>query len=643
MLLAFSSLDVAVLVLYLGLVLAVGIFFHNQQRSTEDFFLAGRSLGWFPVGMSLMASLISALSFTGVPGQGYSIGLRTLYMPLAVWLTVPILWGVAIPMFRGLQLASIYEYLELRFDGRTRVLATLLFALWRILWLGGVLYAPCKAFSAAVGWDVPIGLLIVILGIVTTAYTFLGGIKAVVWTDVLQGLLMIGGALIVICSVWWALPGGPARVWEVANDLQRTTVLDSKFDWNARWTPWGFIPHFALAMLSFYLADQITAQRFLAAKSVAAARQSFLLNCGALTILFPALTYIGLCMLAFYHDQPQELRAAWVTNLDPRPPHEYFRRPGDDEPLLDPRRRDQALTPANIPQLVRDARILQPNRLEPFTSEEEFTNPETGEPLSEKLMMRKPSIGLGLGKGEVLLHQQAPEELFPCYVADQLPAGIAGLILAALLAASMSSMDSGLNSISMLLLQDIHERQGVGQSFLARWRGKTIDQLDDQDRMSLAKPLTLLIGAIATIAALAVGQLGNIFDIMIGVVNTFGASLLGVFLLGMFTRRTTAAGALAALIGGTIFTIGFMALYRFEALAPLRPFGQSINDVWTIVFGTGFTLGVGWGMSLFLGKPKSSAELRGLVAGCGEPGVLASNEGKPRLPMPPVDSKRWKK
>lgn len=638
--LAFASLDVAVIVLYLGIMLAIGIYFNGEQKSTEDFFLAGRTLGWFPLGLSLMATLISAMSYTAIPAQGYKFGLATLWMPLAIWLTVPVLWGVAIPIFRGLQLTSIYEYLELRFDGRTRLAATALFAVWRLLWLGGVLFAPCKAIAAAVGWQTATPVLIVILGVVTTAYTFLGGIKAVVWTDVIQGIVMLGGAFLVFFSVWALLPGGPTHVWQVAGNLGRTKFLDTSFSWDNRWSPWAFVPHFALAMMSFYLADQITAQRFLTAKSVAAARQSFLLNCGAISILFPSLTYIGLCLLAYYQEQPQSLRAAWVTNIDPAT-GDYYREKGSDKPLLDPRRKENALTAENVPQLVREQRILQPNRLEPFERTEDFTDHETGQPLPEKLLMRKPSHGHG--KGEVLLHNSAAEELFPSFVADRLPVGIAGLLLAALLAASMSSMDSGLNSICTMLIKDVHERCGVGQKFLAGWVKKPVEQLDDKDRLKLAQPLTAIIGVVATIAGLLIGQVGNVFEIMVGVVNTFGAPLLGVFLLGMFTKRTTAAGAFVALVGGTLFTVAFMVLYTFTIFKELRPGGIAVNDVWTVVFGTVFTLLLGLVASLVLGRPKSAGELRGLVFGHGEPGVIGPPADAPQLATLEAAEKRWRK
>jgi Na+/proline symporter len=220
--------------------------------------------------------------------------------------------------------------------------------------------------------------------------------------------------------------------------------------------------------------------------------------------------------------------------------------------------------------------------------------------------------------------------------------GIAGLILAALLAASMSSIDSGLNSICTLLIMDFHRRYGIGRAWLAKRIGKPEESLTEDDELLLARPLTLVVGVAATVAALFLAQIQDIFEIMIGVANTFGAPLLAVFLLGMFTRRCTGVAAFCSLILGTLFTVGISLVYRFEALAPLRPTRFKIDDVWMVTFGTAFTLVVGYLLSFFLGRPKSVRELRGLVAGCGRLGMRAVDEELPLIAEPSVET-RWKR
>lgn len=659
MLATLTTLDYGLLVFYLVAMVAVGVYFSGQQHTTKDFFLAGRALGWFPLGLSLMATLISALTYTGLPGQAYYVGLKVLVMPLAVWLALPVIVGWVVPIYRGLGLYSIYEYLELRFDAATRLVASLLFVVWRLLWLGGVIYAPCKALLIASGWDFPDWPLILALGMITTFYTFLGGMKAVVWTDMIQGLVMLLGVAVVIGGVWWQLDEGSARVAEVAGGLGRLKPVDLRFAPGDAWSLWGALPHWILAMLSFYIADQITAQRFLTAKTINAARTSYLTNALALTVLMPGLMYIGLCLLTFYYDHPQQLRPEWVANVDAQtrlsitdPRTRQMQRldritgelvpdPTDGRPLLDPRRPEDEISPVTVHALVQERRLLHPNSKEPLTDADALLDPETNQVLIEKLAMRQPSPGKL--RGEMILHRQAAEELLPQFIADNLSWGAAGLIFAALLAASMSSIDSGLNSICTLLVMDVHRRYGVGRGWLARRVGKAPDELDEQDELRLARPLTLAVGIAATLFSLAVAQVGEIFAIMIELVNTFGAPLLAVFLLGMFTRRMTAAAAVLSLVGGTLFTVYLMLMSRFEGLAAIAwPLEERLSGVWTVTLGTIFTLLLGYLASFVVGQRKGKLELRGLVVGLGTPGVLAIDEEMPLLAEPEPD-RRWRR
>src|SRR5438874_11586635 len=197
MLATLSPIDYGVILLYLAAMLALGFYFAGRQTDTAEFFLGSRSLSWFPLGLSLMATLISALSYTGLPGEAYEQGLKCWIIPASFWLIMPIVLFLVVPIYRGLGLYSVYEYLEYRFDARVRLVASLIFVVWRLLWLGGVIYAPWKALMISAGWDVPDWVLIVPLGLITTAYAFLGGMRAVVWTDVIHGFMMLLGVAIV--------------------------------------------------------------------------------------------------------------------------------------------------------------------------------------------------------------------------------------------------------------------------------------------------------------------------------------------------------------------------------------------------------------------------------------------------------------
>ena len=223
MLLALSSFDYGVLALYLLAMIGVGMYFAREQHTSRDFFLAGRSMGWFPIGLSIMATLLSALSYSGIPGEAYYVGYKFLLMPVAVWCALPIMSYVVLPLFHRLGIYSIYEYLELRFDATTRFVSSIVFVVWRLLWLGGVLYAPVKVLIVAAGLRIDTWWLLLILGIVSTLYTFLGGMKAVIWTDVIQAMVMAGGLVLIIVCVWTNSTVAPLawRRWPVNSAVQK--------------------------------------------------------------------------------------------------------------------------------------------------------------------------------------------------------------------------------------------------------------------------------------------------------------------------------------------------------------------------------------------------------------------------------------
>lgn len=643
MLLALHSVDYGVLALYLAAMVAIGFYFSREQHSSKDFFLAGRDMGWFPIGVSVMATLLSALSYTGVPGAAYYSGLKFLVFPLAVWLVLPVVVVFILPLYQRLEIYSIYEYLELRFDLATRLAGSLLFVVWRLLWLGGVLYAPCKVLVVAAGLQIPIWLLLVVLGLISTLYTYLGGIKAVIWTDVIQSAVMLGGVVLIIVVVWTTLPGGAGQVWETTVQLERDDVALWQFNWTDPWSIWCILPHVALAMLSFYVADQITAQRFLTARNLSAARKSFVLNCFSVSVMMPALLYVGLCLLAFYQSQPEMMRPIWVANVDNTTGRSITYPDTRTQPLIDPKTGRPKVSPltdqtvmdptsgtplidwtadrldaSTIDSLVAEGRVLRPNSKEPFEDTSGLVDPDTGQLKVDRLAMRR--------AGEIVLHQRAQDELLPRFITDHLPLGVAGLVLAALFAASMSSIDSGLNSVCTLLITDFQRRLGWGRTWLATRRNKSPEELDESDELYLSRWLVVALGVVATLFALIVSMIDDIFSIMIAVVNTFGGPLLAVFLLGVFTRRTTARAALLALVTGTLMTIWIMAANTYDSLAWAWPFPQRLASPWTLLFSVLSTLILGYAGSFLLGQRKSRVELRGLVRGIGQ---LGNREAEP--------------
>ena len=625
-LLALASFDYVVLAAYLLLMVLMGVMFSRRQKSSKEFFLAGRSMGWFPVGISVMATLLSALSYSGVPGESYFEGLNYLILPAMVWVCVPLMVKVVLPLYYNLRMYSVYEYLELRYDVRTRVVSSIVLVVWRLLWMGGVLYAPCKVLIIAAGVEIPEPVLLLSLGLISTIYTFLGGMRAVIWTDVLQAFVMVAGVILILWGTWSAIDGGFIAVLETASQHGRTQVLETDFSWSSKWTVWGMAPHMVISMLSFYIADQITVQRFLTARSLQASQRSFLLNCVSVTIMIPALALVGVSLFAYYQHHPDDMRPIWVANVvDPATAE--VATGADGTPLLDwyedgPRLDAATFDAAAVKQMIADQRLLRPHTGEPFSDPERIEQ-----------LMNKPAGGLKsrmLGKqnsqGEWVVNRKAQDEFMPRFLTDNLPVGIAGLILAALFAASMSSMDSGLNSISTLVITDFHRRWGFGRRWLARKVKKEVEDLNEEDELRLARPLVLIVGVLATLFSLTLGHVGNIFDIMIAIINTFGGPLLSIFILGMFTQRTTGRSVLLALLTGTLFTLWMMLTNTYDSLAHLWPFEQTLSGIWPLIFGFSFTIAVGFLGGLVLGGQKSPSELRGLVVGLGQLGDRGPEE-----------------
>jgi len=634
MLAALSPVDYGVLALYLGALIALGVYFSGRQRTSTEFLLASRSLGWLPLGMSLTATLALGLSLSELPGWAYEHGLKGVALVGILWLVLPIGVWLIVPLVRGLGIASLYEYLELRFDARVRVAASLLLIAWRLLWLGAVLHFQTQMLALASGGTIPALAMIVPLGIVASLYTFLGGARAATWAGAAHCFLLLVGALVVIGGLLWSVKGGAASVAELSDKLGRLQAADLQFDWTNRWTLWALLAHWSFAVLMLIASDQAAAQRMLSAKDVNAGRTAVLGGTLGLSLLWPIWLYAGLGLLAFFQLHPREMRAAWVVNVDGPSRETMLWQEGAK--LLDPNNPADAVTWESVQQLVAERRILRPNDKQPFTSADELIDPAANRLLVEKLAMRKPNEGT-LG-GEYVVSRRAPEEMLPQFVATRLPWGFAGLALAALVAGWLAAFDATLGALGATIVFDLHRRCGLGRRWLAARLKKPPTDLDAADELQLARPLTLALGGLATGAVILVVALAGDRWLLIGIATALAAPLLGVMLLGMLTRRATSAAALTGLV------IGVACSLLSIPLASAR-FAES----WIIVLGTLLTCLIGYTLSFVLGRRKSNEQLRGLVAGCGTLGQRAIAESAPRIAVPvqiPLDSSdegiRWK-
>ena len=444
---AMTRLDVAIVLTYLGGLLVFS-YILQRRRPRADVFLAGRTMGWFPIGLSVMITLFSAVNFVAFPTEVMAHGLYVLAaLPVFVLVAFPVTrWFI--PFFYSMRLTSLYAYLECRFDRRTRLLAAGWFIFWRLCWMATALYASAHLLALITGWPLPVWL--VAAGGVAAGYTAWGGIRTVMWTDVCQfALLMtgIGGAL------WWAIatatPGAPG-LWATLHEhgrLQPFYPFDPTFlSWRptVRISLWSGLIGTFVAFLTRYGADQMVVQRYFTARDLGAAVRGFWWNVWAALAALLLLLGLGLVITGGH-------------TFDP-----------------------------DIPAMAAFGGFVR-----------------------------------------------------------SLPFGLTGIVAAGLLAATMSSVDSGLNAALAVWMTDFEGRtltDGSARRYTARYR-------------------SLLTGlALATIGlAFAVSRIGDLFAIINRVINGIGSPLLALLLLAMFSKRCTATGAWwGGLIGtGAAVTISF--------------------------------------------------------------------------------------
>ncbi|MBN2474623.1 MAG: hypothetical protein JXB62_08440 [Pirellulales bacterium] len=618
MILGLAIPDYAVLGACLAVVLGIGVWAGRRRTSSDDFLLAGRATAWWPLGASLAVGGGLAVYYCLAPGEASWAGLKLLLAPALLWAALPIVFWCVIPLAANLRLDSIYEYLELRYSPATRAVAGGVYLAGTLLWLGGVLVLPCQVLRLDVTSEVPVAGLLVVMGVVVACYTYLGGMKAAVWTDVLQLALMVAAVLVLLVAVAMQLPENDrlGRVWEVTQALGRSDFTVAPHPWSqpwihwaADWSIWAAVPYLALLPMFFFVADQATLQRLLAARGCRDMQLVYLIGCGVFTLIVPAAMAVGLGLLTVYHDQAQaEIPPQWVVHAATDPQ--------TGRPLLGP---DAVIDADTVGKLVADGLILDPNTNRPLADTDGLVNAR-GQVVIDRLATRATRQRGGERRlragGDLLLAR---------FLRRHLPFGLAGLILAAMVAAVMATLDSGITGLATLVVIDFHRRFGWAERWLAGLCGKPPDALDQTDELRLARPVVLGLTAAVVAVSLVVAELGNPIGFVLGVLGVLAGPLLGILLLGFFTQRTTGPAAVAGLALGMLTALWATLGHRLApAAAPalLWPFDGPLGPFWPLIFGLAATLAAGYCLGFLLGPRRSRRELTGLVVGLGPLGIL---------------------
>jgi len=436
------AIDLTVVVMYLLAILGVGFFFAKKQKNTNDFFRGGKQVVWWAAACSIFATMLSSITFMAIPAKAYAQNWVYLVGNMMILAVAPIAVYLALPFFRRIDATSAYEYLELRFNRAVRQIASALFTLFHVFRMAIVMSLAALALAAATGWDP--GLCVMIMGLLSMAYCALGGVEAVIWTDTLQTVVLLGGAVICFLTMMAGIEGGFVGFFQSASVADKFHAFNFHLDpTSTSLALWVVLIGATGQNLSSYTADQAVVQRYMTMSDEQRARRSIWLAAGMAvpaSILFFGL---GTALFVFYQSNPEQLDPTFTT-----------------------------------------------------------------------------------------------DQIFPLFIVDQMPIGLAGLIVAGIFAAAQSTVSTSMNSTTTAVVTDFIQPAGGPRQQV--------------NNLQLARVLTVGFGIAGTLLGMLFvhPDIKSLFDQFLKVIGLFMGVLGGAFALGMLTTRCTGAGALIGLMLG---------------------------------------------------------------------------------------------
>ncbi len=444
---SFHPLNAAVILVYFAGMAFLGFYFMRRNKSADDYFRGGGRLPWWAVSISIYATMFSSITFISVPAISYASDLRYYVIAIGIVVIAPAVVRYYLPFFRRLNLTSAYEYLEARFNLPCRLFASGAFTLFMITRTAIVTYLPSIALAAVI--DIDVNAAIVAVTVVTILYCALGGIEAVIWSDVIQSFIMIGGTFLIVALLIAGTDGGLAGFVEIGRQAGKFRLLDFTFNPQAP-VFWVVLVSGLVANLSSYTSDQCVVQRYMTTKDEKSAAKSILFN-GVLSYVNCGIFFlIGSALFTYYYSNPE---------------------------LLD------------------------------------VTMPKN-------------------------------DSVFPIYIATGLPIGISGLILAAVAAATMSTLSSNLNSSATAVTTDFYAR--------------LFKPVSERSKMRCGQLATVLSGVLGGGFALVLAnmQIYSMYDQFQRFLGVLTGGLACLFFMGIFMRRVNGTGAMAGLVANYAVCIG---------------------------------------------------------------------------------------
>ncbi len=527
-----AILDWSVLLVTLSFIVIYGAWKTKGSKNVKDFIKGGNEAKWWTIGLSVMATQASAITFLSTPGQAFHSGMGFVQFYFGLPLAMIIICVVFIPIYHRLKVYTAYEYLESRFDLKTRTLAAILFLIQRGLAAGITIFAPAIILSAVLGWDLL--TLNIIIGVLVIIYTVSGGTKAVSVTQKQQMAIIFIGMFAAFFIIISYLPEDISfsKAIQIAGASGKMEVLDFSFDLSNRYTIWtGFLGGTFL-MLSYFGTDQSQVQRYLSGKSIRESQLGLLFN-GFLKVPMQFfILLVGVMVFVFYQFNASPL------NFNPAATEAV---------------KNSALAEEYLSLEEKHNSISEQKKELQFSFAE---SPENKEIKAEIMALNKQEIENREEAKEVILQADPTQEVndkdyvFIHFILNNLPRGLIGLLLAVILSAAMSSTASELNALAATTTMDLYRRNDKKER-------------SDMYYVKTTKWFTLAWGVLAILVA----SVANLFDNLIQLVNIIGSifygNILGIFLIAFFIKMVRGN---AVFIAGIITQVLIIAVFRMDVL-----------------------------------------------------------------------------
>ncbi len=491
--------DVVAVALYLLVMIMVGLYFSRRNKTTEEYFVGNRTFPGWVIGLSMLGTIISSATFLALPAAAYVLDWRQLSVNLVLPFIAVIAIVVFIPFFRQGKLTSAFEYLGRRFGMAPRLYGTCSFIAMQLIRMAQILFLVSLPIQFLTG--APIEWVIVGAGIFIAFYTVAGGIEAVIWTDVIQALILLFGGLLCFLIIAADLPGGVQQIFDIGRTHNKFSL--GSFDWNlAERTFWTVIILGVVNWLMIYGGDQNMVQRYAAARSTREARKATALYSIIALPMWILFFFVGTSLFVYYSAFPDPT----ITGLE-------------------------------------------------------------------------------------------ADQVLPYFILTKVPAGVAGIVISAVLAAAMSSLDSGINAIATVSVIDLMKPFAIK---------------DHDDQYYLRAARLVAVGATAFVISGAIFfshiEKESMNDISLIVTSIFGGCLMGLFMLGFFSRRVEGGAATIAMVGAILFNI-YLGLGALGWLPPAVTLG--LHSYWVGAAVNGFFIVFALALSFLRGK--ETGDLEGLT------------------------------